>query len=301
MDGEPSDQDNVLLDRLNALKQSNVDFDSPTNASITAAPSETNGTAEDLIARFQSLYGRSAAETQDNAFRGAAIDHDDGPPSPTIEELLAELGPEDQYTIDDTDLKEANELLAEARLVLPADLEWNKSESNMPAKEEVKGLNRSSTFPQGESDEEAEAQVSLQHILDEAELEKEQEPAAVAPSPPLNGTSHLLSPAPMDSFASLVFPSTANIPMPPSLNLPSTPTTAPSTQKPKPKPNDFSSEEIDSWCIICCAVAAVKCYGCDGDLYCWGCWREGHIGEDVGLEEKNHVWERVIMKGNKKI
>lgn len=300
MDEEPSDQDSALLARLNALKQSTVAFDPPFDASsTTVAPFGTKGTPEELIARFEKLYDRKVAESQDDAFRGAAIDPDDRPPSPTIEELLAELGPEDQYIIDVTDLKEANQLLAEAKYTLPVDGQWKEPESQIAAKEEVKGLKQSRTSPQGESDEEAEAEVSLQCILDEAELEKQQEPAAVATSPTLNDTPHLLPLAPTDAFASLVFPSTANIPMPPSINLPSTPTTAPYTQKPKPKPDDFSYEEIDSWCVICCANAMVKCSGCDWDLYCWGCWREGHIGEDVGLEERRHVWEQVTRRGNK--
>lgn len=301
MDEEPSDQDNALLARLNALKQSNVAFDPPSDAlSITAAPSGTKGTPEDLIARFKNLYGRKAAEKHDDAFRGAAIILDDEPPSPTIDELLAELGPEDQYMIGDTDLKEANRLLAEAKNALPPGVQWKETESNMAAKEEVEGLNRTTTSTQEEPDEEAEAEVSLQLILDEAELEKQQDPAAMATSPPRDATPHSLPSVPMDSLASLVFPSTANIPVPPSLNLPSTPTTASSTQKSTPKSNEFSNEEIDSWCIICYANATVKCLGCDGDLYCWGCWGEGHIGEDVGLEEKNHVAERVTRRGNKK-
>lgn len=39
-----------------------------------------------------------------------AIDPDDGRASPTIEELLAELGPEEQYTIDDKDLVEVRHI-----------------------------------------------------------------------------------------------------------------------------------------------------------------------------------------------
>ena len=39
----------------------------------------------------------------------------------------------------------------------------------------------------------------------------------------------------------------------------------------------------------------MRCTGCAGDLYCLGCWREGHVGEGVGREERGHKW--VAVKG----
>lgn len=77
------------------------------------------------------------------------------------------------------------------------------------------------------------------------------------------------------------------------LGLPSAPTFKP-TDKPVPglAKNIFLDEEIDSWCIICQDDATVKCLGCDGDLYCAGCWKEGHMGADVGYEERGHKWTK---------
>ena len=71
-----------------------------------------------------------------------------------------------------------------------------------------------------------------------------------------------------------------------SLSLPSVPNTAPKSKASTlPKHTD---EEIESWCVICLDDATVKCLGCDGDLYCVNCWKEGHRGPDAGLEEKRH-------------
>ncbi len=56
----------------------------------------------------------------------------------------------------------------------------------------------------------------------------------------------------------------------------------------------FTNEEIDSWCIICSDDATVQCLGCDGDLYCANCWKEGHMGPDVGREERGHRWKKFM-------
>ena len=297
MDDEPSDYDNALLARLNSLRQSSVSFGSSKSLSASTDVSELDETPEDLIARFEKLHGRNSPKGQEQASVLSTIDDNEtGLPSPTIEELLGQLGPEDEYTFSSTDSKEADELLAEAKRVLP-------DEDALNQKAEPKGsdasLSRSPTksteATKPEEDEEAEAEASLQHILDEVALEWQQEPVSAVslsqadkvPTPP--------APAPPDSFASLVFPSIPDLPLP-SWTLPSAPTAAPSSREPTSKPPGFSDQDIDSWCIICCANAAVKCFGCHGDLYCWGCWREGHVGEDVGLEEKSHVWERAVKR-----
>jgi hypothetical protein len=85
------------------------------------------------------------------------------------------------------------------------------------------------------------------------------------------------------------------------LKLPSTPTDLDLPSAPKslpggkvaPKPS-YSSEQIDSWCIICNDDATVRCSGCDGELYCARCWKEGHVGPDVGYEEKMHKWSKFV-------
>lgn len=298
MNDEPSDHDDALLARLNNLKQSSVSFGSFKCLSTSAGVSELDDTPEDLIARFERLHGRKSADGHEQTSLLSIIDDDDTvPPSPTIEELLGQLGPEQQYTFSSTDSKEADELLAEAKHALPDEDSLKQTAEPSSSDASLSKSSRKSTETKPEEEEEAEAEASLQRILDEVALEQQQEPVSTVslsqqdmvptPTPP--------APAPPDSFASLVFPSIPDLPLP-SWELPSAPTAAPSSRKPSSKPPGFSDQDIDSWCIICCANAAVKCFGCDGDLYCWGCWREGHVGEDVGLEEKSHVWERAVKR-----
>ncbi|EKG22012.1 hypothetical protein MPH_00603 [Macrophomina phaseolina MS6] len=82
-------------------------------------------------------------------------------------------------------------------------------------------------------------------------------------------------------------------------SLPSAPSFAPS-KKPPVKATKFTDEEIDSWCIICYANATLRCLGCDGDLYCQGCWIEGHRGESAGYEERSHRAVQFVKGGGPK-
>ncbi|KAL7750534.1 hypothetical protein RI367_003870 [Sorochytrium milnesiophthora] len=51
---------------------------------------------------------------------------------------------------------------------------------------------------------------------------------------------------------------------------------------PPPKalePQDME-DETDKWCCICNEDGAYVCTGCDDDVYCRRCWKEGHEDED---------------------
>ena len=295
MADEPSEYDIALLARLNALKKSNVAFNASNGLPVSAqatAPLKANETPEDLISHIQKLHGQESAGDQSQPLIENVSHGEDGPPSPTIEELLADLGPEDQYTVDSEDLDEANRLLAEAKHALPSEYSTEQTAQSIISDSDASANATGPTGSPGKEDREgAEAEVALQRILDEEELEVK--PRIVRQTlSPVHDTAP--TPAPVagpETFAALTFPT---IPDDLISNLPSTPSGKPADHSAKPKNTTFSKEEIESWCIICCANASIKCFGCDGDLYCWGCWREGHVGDDVGLEEKSHVWERVV-------
>ncbi|KAI4205626.1 MAG: hypothetical protein LQ346_001410 [Caloplaca aetnensis] len=306
MDSDHSHRDKLLLGRLNALKQSSVTLEVNTTNSLHRAEPQDES---DLAARFSKLnsHRRFTADELIKSVADAPSDTAEAPPSPTVEELLADLGPEEQWQLVREEEAQINDLLVEAKKALPTD--HDKKGENKPSEETPKDpglermhddkgkhLKRASTTSSANDEEEAAAQ--LQRIFDEL---------SVNPSPPR-------TPAPRESTEARDVTNTSSpratngdtagtgniFPSVP-LDLPSTPTAINPTLAPvKSKSQDYTDTQIDSWCIICCDDALVRCTGCAGDLYCWDCWKEGHVGVDATLEDRGHVWVGVgTWKGKK--
>ncbi|EGP88198.1 unnamed protein product [Zymoseptoria tritici ST99CH_1A5] len=336
--------DDDLLARLNALKPSNLSFQQKA-PSIDVETSKPQSLEDRLADRLKNLRAGGAGPAQGfstTPSQTSAADSADALTARTqveiaserdpirdwqqegeeqsLEDLLAELGPDDQWKLDPEDPKHIETLLKEAKEALPAESENAAGDNAEPDADPANPKNDQEEDSEKAEDQrdEAEADGYVQRILAELEMEAkygggEEEEAAS------NDTR------PTETFG-LDLPSTpSNLPAPPpsqsrakedtdlaarfsqlGLNLPSTPTSKPSSAK-KPiitasvKPNGDSSlpkytdEDIDSWCCICNEDGEVKCLGCDGDLYCQECWDEGH-GSGPG-KEQGHKAVRFVKGG----
>lgn len=262
----------------------------------------------------------------------------------TLDELLADLGPEDQWTLNSDDPKDIQKLLDEARTALPSDAptsgaKISDEEVSGPGKDKYNFLTRDldmSVFSTNDEDWEVDnepndkptKEVRLENelhevddiiarALDEVNLEKDNSlperdrqggdedskfNLLSTPSTPPEPTQKFISfesdiAARMSALRTHSQPNALNLPSTPktitdSLGLPSAPTSKPTDKLLPTLQKKFTDEEVDSWCIICQDDATVKCLGCDGDLYCADCWKEGHMGPDVGWEEKGHKWAK---------
>lgn len=274
----------------------------------------------------------------------------------TLEELLADLGPEDQWTLDPDDPKDIQKLLDEAKGALPHDDaargpvpdHGNAAEDGSQNKGKdfltrdldmsvfavdddraAPGEGQQAAGLEGES---REVQDIVARLLDEVNLERANDDLDKEDTPeePTDRKDESVGKKVKDEDEALSLPSApSSLPSPPPpsateppgpersrksfdfesdiatrmaalqglgssssaadpLGLPSAPTSAPVTKPLKSK--QYADEEIDSWCIICQDDATVECQGCESDLYCARCWKEGHVGPDAAFEMRRHKW-----------
>ena len=308
----------------------------PPSAGTAIDPLPARALHADLLDRFKSLTGSSGASACDDAILAKSkSEGDKSEDDKTIEELLADLGPSEQWSVGKTEHDEVEELLraADTALKEQSSLETvpdDEEHSHKPAPARLPAVDVSVFSPEPESDEDEEpektkAQVRdnvnqeaddvLKRLMDEVKYEKEHvadgeeevsagssddgeeaiDPSLDLPAVP----SKDLPDAPKPATPSAEQDLAARFA---SLTLPSAPTllTSSSSKKSKTSAQKFADDEIDSWCIICNDDATLSCTGCDGDLYCTNCWLEGHRGEDAGYEERTHKAVQYVKGGGKK-
>lgn len=56
----------------------------------------------------------------------------------------------------------------------------------------------------------------------------------------------------------------------------------------------YSNEEEKSWCTICMEDGAIRCIGCESDIYCARCWKEMHVGSRANYDDRGHKWEKYV-------
>ena len=309
----PLSVEDKLADRLRGLRS---------GASLRSETSETvKETADSLTSKIKDEI---AAEK--DPFEHWQHGEDD---EQTLDDLLADLGPDDHWKLDPDDPKNIETLLKEAKAALPP--EQNNEGGNddhsrgqdarqSAPDEKIEDPNGKDEHRTEDQQDEGEADDYVKRLLAEVEVEKKY------------GTDDdQIETDDKPSNFSFDLPSTpSNLPQPPTtsqppsyedselearfsklgLDLPSTPNTTPSSRakaagktgleklnKSKAKFNlpKFTDEDIDSWCCICNEDGEVKCLGCDGDIYCHNCWKEGH-GSGPG-QERGHKAVQYNRKG----
>lgn len=237
----------------------------------------------------------------------------------TLDELLGELGADPAaWTLEDGEQQDVNSLIKEAQEALRFtaweraahsghEVESKQTGEDTAAKngaedgkEPAPNTGPEPELPRRKSEDE-EVENYMKQALAAADFER-RNPEDDTPSPASSraeddedGTGFSLPSAPTDLPSSPV-------PTTPMSFLPATPTSLPSSAREATTPSNlptYTDDDIDSWCIICNDDATLKCLGCDGDLYCANCWKEGHVGEDAGYEEKMHRAVEFV-KGQKK-
>ncbi|ETN37099.1 uncharacterized protein HMPREF1541_08089 [Cyphellophora europaea CBS 101466] len=275
-----SGEDRDLLARLNALKKSTIDFDNTigtpvADRSVPIDPAPARALHADLVDRFKTLSGTSRTTTgqfvaesnsNDHASLGADEFADEGK---TVEELLADLGPVEQWEVDKSEQDQVDDLLRSANTALnsrpnlektPNEDDANAGESH-PTSHTMPSIDLTAFHPEPESDNETtekphkeelrrsvnqEADDVLQRLLDEVDYEKK---FGLAPDQESQDTDeegddrprveHVGTPDPRALPSSSSAPSNPDNSNP-ALDLPSTP-----ADLPAPPPVTSTNEDSD--------------------------------------------------------
>ncbi|CAH6788061.1 Zfyve19 [Phodopus roborovskii] len=258
-------KDQAIADRLARLRQENNPKSVPSQAEIDARLAALKGEVQGAVPSTQEIENRLAA------LQGRV------PPSHTMR-------PAHQAPDTRTQAQQVQDLLTQLAAEVAIDKSW---EQRGPVASLQNDLNKAGTSSQGPAslslEEEksrllAEAAVELQektrqewvlalakrladcHIPDSAEEEDEE--TAIQ-----RVLQQLTEEAALDEASGC--------------NIPVEPAPRPRAQPYGAETETQAEEEELPWCCICNKDAVLRCAGCDGDLYCARCFREGHNNFDL--------------------
>ena len=337
----PQAGDHDLLARLNALRKSNINLDDKTyrNTANVASdvPVESHPARDlhaDLLARFKSLTGQTPSQArQDSGKKGTPLnipELQNAENDKTVEELLAELGPDKEWVIKKSDEEEIENLLRDSSKALKVESTTVENRDEPPKDHEKNEFYRMPNVEMDafraepntdDEDDKPKSSKELKASVDtEADEYLQQVMDDIKNAPPDAANDAEQPPPYKESVSNAELPATPtkDLPVPEasddadadlesrfaSLGLPSVPSNAPITKtssatKPSTSYNGYTEEDLESWCCICNDDATLQCIGCDGDLYCLNCWMEGHRGESAGFEEKKHKAVQYVKKRKK--
>ncbi|XP_049469336.1 abscission/NoCut checkpoint regulator [Panthera uncia] len=280
-------QDQVIAERLARLRQQNkpksVASQAEIEARLAALRKETQGSipsAQEMEARLAALQGRvppsqtsqvahqppdtrtQAQQAQDLLTQLAAevaIDEswERGDPAAPIQNDLNQGGPGGQST---NSKEQATWSLEEEKSRLLAEAAVELREENT-RQERILALAKRLAMLRGQDPN----KVTLQdyHLPDSDDDEDEE--TAIQ-----RVLQQLTEEAALDEASGL------NIPVEPALRAQAQSYRAESQKAQAKAPRQEAEEEELPWCCICNEDATLRCAGCDGDLYCARCFREGH-------------------------
>lgn len=280
------------------------------------------GRSDDPSGAAQPKADLLTAKVQDEVFAERDLIRDwqpAGDEDQLLDDLLTELTCHEEAKLEHDDLKQLASLVKEVRNALPPPKPVHDKEGQELFDVSTPADIPASSWKHGEGDdhreEQEEADDYVTKVLAELEIEAkytEQTEANAGNRESGGGAAKSGLELPSTPLALPPPPTTAQ---PPTyedselearfsrlgLSLPSTPSALPSAttkdtaNKSKSKPPTYTDEDIDSWCCICNEDGDVQCLGCDRDIYCSNCWREGH-GNGPG-KERGHRAVQFVRKG----
>ncbi|KAL9953504.1 hypothetical protein ACROYT_G040929 [Oculina patagonica] len=237
-----SEYENLSADPDEAIRRRLAELKA--DDSCTENPPGTTITDQEIGERFENLAGRKATSMQKsniNTFLPKKSEVEE------VNDLMKQMLEENKLDEDDpTSVAGVTDKEIEQRLAKLKDID--PSLTNQPKRCE---------FDSDEDDETA-SKKYLKQILDEAALEMKTDNIDFGKSD--SGNSKPQKPG----------------------------KSKPTDAKPPSKLSSIFSKDYEAnsdddelpWCCICNGNAVLRCHGCDDDLYCRRCYREGHSQED---------------------